>query len=174
MILLGLNMTSEIKDDTMSKLIRLNIGCGRRMKKGYVNIDIRKTRPEVVVADIRRLPYPENSVDEIFANDSYEHISWAESQSLLIHWISKLKSGGVLDMQMPNILGLMKLINKQTEPKGIEMAIRKIFGGQDYKFNYHYTSGHPVLIKHYLRKAGIKGKIDITSKGCNMKVYAIK
>ena len=154
--------------------MKLNLGCGKKVKDGYVNIDKRKTSKHVVIGDVRNLKYKDNTIDEIFANDVYEHVSWAESQNLLNHWVSKLKSGGTLIMQMPNILGLMKLINNQTEPKGIEMAIRKMFGGQDYKYNYHYTAGHPVLIEHYLKKAGIKGKINITSKGSNMTVHATK
>jgi len=158
----------------MSSNMKLNIGCGRKIKEGYINIDIRKTNPKVVVADIRKLPYPNNSIDEIYANDSYEHVKFSESLDLLIHWVSKLKPGGILKLQTTDASGLARVMLKQTSVKGIEAIIRKTFGGQDYKFNFHFTAGHPVLMEHYLKKAGIKGKITITSKGTNMKVEAIK
>lgn len=158
----------------MPNKIKLNIGCGTRLKDGYINIDLRKTHPLVMIGDVRNLPFKNNSVDEILANDVYEHIKFSDSLILLTHWVSKLKVNGSLIMQMPNILGLADLIKKQTTIEGIEKIIRKIFGGQDHKFNYHYTSGHPLLIEHYLRKAGIQGDIAITSKGSNMKIIAFK
>jgi len=154
--------------------MKLNIGCGKRIKKGYTNVDIRKTHPDVIVGDIRKLPFPENSVEEIFANDVYEHVPFAESFELLKHWVSILKPGGSLVIQTPNTVGLAKMLLNAETPDQIQAAIRKTFGGQDYKFNFHYTAGHPILMEHFLREAGIKGKIDITSKGTNMKVTAIK
>ena len=155
-------------------MLKLNIGCGRRFKKGYVNIDARKTHPTVVVGDVRDLQYKDGTVDEIFANDVYEHIPFSESLDLLKHWVSKLKSGGVLVMQMPDATGLARAMLKQDTLDGIQAIIRRTFGGQDHKFNFHYTAGHPILMKHFLREAGIRGNIDITTKGTNMKVTAIK
>jgi len=154
--------------------MKLNLGCGRKVKAGYINIDARKTRPEVIVGDIRKLEYPKNSIDEIYANDVFEHVSFLESQNLLTHWVSKLKPGGLLYMQMPDITGLIRMMDKQTTIEGIEAIIRKIFGGQDYKFNFHCTAGHPTTMRHYLIEAGIKGKIDIVSHNTNMRVTAIK
>ena len=155
-------------------MIKLNIGCGRKLKEGYINIDLRKTKPEVVVADIRKLPYKNNTVDEIYANDVFEHVPFNESVDLLTHWVSKLKPRGVLKLQTTDACGLARSMLKQTSVSGIEAFIRKTFGGQDYKFNFHFTAGHPVLMEHYLRQAGIKGEITITPKGTNMRVEAVK
>jgi len=42
--------------------LKLHLGCGNRHFDGYVNIDLRKTRATDLVCDIRKLPYPDNSV----------------------------------------------------------------------------------------------------------------
>ena len=36
----------------MDELIRLNLGCGKKLLDGYVNIDLRQTNPDVVIMDI--------------------------------------------------------------------------------------------------------------------------
>jgi predicted SAM-dependent methyltransferase len=155
-------------------MLKLNLGCGKKTRPGYVNIDIRKTTKNVIVGDVRNLKYKDGTVDEIYANDVYEHVSFLESLNLLTHWVSKLKTGGRLILQTPDINGLISYMQKQTDPEGIQKALRRIFGGQDYKYNYHFTAGHPVLMKHLLKKAGITGSINISTKGTNMKVEATK
>ena len=154
--------------------MKLNLGCGKDIRDGYVNIDIIRFSDDVVVGDIQKLTYDDNSIDEILANDVYEHVGFQDSVSLLSHWVSKLKDGGLLIIQTPNILNLAKNILNQKNDKQIESSIRKIFGGQDHQYNYHFTSGHPVLMKKYLRMAGITGDINITDHRLNMTVRALK
>lgn len=156
----------------MSSLL-LNLGCGTDLQQGYDNIDIRNL-PGVILADIRKLPYELNSVDEIRAIDVYEHVSFNESQELLNHWVSLLKYGGSLIIQSPSIEVLARRILISTNVKAIEDSIKYIFGNQDYKENTHFTACHPELMEYYLRNAGITGRIDCHTAETNLIIKAIK
>jgi len=151
----------------------LNLGCGTDLKQGYDNIDVRDL-PGVIKADVRNLPYKQNSVDEIRAIDVYEHVSFRESQSLLNYWVSLLKPGGLLVIQAPSIEVLARNILTSTSIEDIETSIAFIFGNQDYKENSHFTACHPELMEHYLRVAGITGEINIQTEYTNLIIKSRK
>lgn len=153
--------------------ILLNLGAGTDILQGYDNIDIRNL-PNTTKADVRDLPYEQNSVDEIRAIDIYEHISFKESQALLNYWVSLLKPDGVLIIQGPSIEVLARNILIATSIEDIERSMALIFGDQDYKENTHFTSCHPELMVHYLRDAGITGEINCTTKLNNLIIKARK
>lgn len=53
--------------------MKLNLGCSDDHKPGYVNVDV--APPADQVADLRfRWPWPDSSVEEIFAHDVFEHL----------------------------------------------------------------------------------------------------
>jgi predicted SAM-dependent methyltransferase len=138
----------------MIEKIRLNVGCGNKLLPGYINIDIRKTNEEVVVADIRNLPYGPNSVDEIYANDVLEHVSFRETQEVLNHWFDILISGGKLFIQSPHFKSLVDFAAKARTTVEKQMAIARFFGGQDYPENTHMTAIDENILADQLRVAG--------------------
>lgn len=140
--------------------MRLNLGSGNSPKENYVNIDIRRVPGVNVVADVCKLPFRDNSVDEIRAVDVYEHVSYRKSQELLTHWVSILKSGGLLFIQAPSIDRIVKYFHSAKNLEMVETTIACIFGAQDYPENFHYTICHPGLMDYYLQQAGIKGTIE--------------
>lgn len=84
---------------------KLNIGCGRDYRPGWVNIDISTECKTDLVADIRvhSLQEKEASVDEIFISGVLEQIGENEH---LIHALNEchrvLKTGGVMTVVVPN------------------------------------------------------------------------
>ncbi len=55
--------------------MKLHLGCGLVKKKGYINCDISgKVNPDKVIDLEKKLPFKDNSVDEILANHVFEHI----------------------------------------------------------------------------------------------------
>jgi predicted SAM-dependent methyltransferase len=129
--------------------MKLNLGSGKMLLEGYENVDIRGL-PGTVKADIRNLPYAENSAEEILAIDVLEHASHLETTYIIGHWISILKPGGVLKIQAPCLPNICGYIMSGIDPEKIAMGIRLLFGDQDYPENTHRTIIHPILLKHIL------------------------
>lgn len=56
--------------------MKLNLGCGMKYLQGYVNIDISEKSKADLILDLEngKLPYKDNSIDEIQAIQFLEHI----------------------------------------------------------------------------------------------------
>jgi len=81
--------------------MKLNLGCGRDIRKGWINLDIKKRQGVDVVHDLNELPLPfdDNSFDFILCNDILEHIEYIPLMDEL-HRI--LKKGGFLKIRVPH------------------------------------------------------------------------
>ena len=56
--------------------MKLNLGCGFDKRKGYVNCDLSKdVNPDKIVDLEKKLPFKNNSVDEVMANHVFEHVT---------------------------------------------------------------------------------------------------
>lgn len=65
------------KDNGFKAGKKLNLGCGKLVKKGYVNLDSVKLKGVDVVHDLEKFPYPfkDNEFDEIYCSHLLEHLS---------------------------------------------------------------------------------------------------
>jgi SAM-dependent methyltransferase len=83
---------------------RLNIGCGKFPRAGWVNLD-NKVRPGVdCVADLRAdLPFPDASVDYAVAIHVLPHIRLDGLVPALARIRRVLKPGGVLRLALPDL-----------------------------------------------------------------------
>ena len=87
--------------------ICLNLGCGYRHLEGFINID---NRPEVkpdLVCDVAAfgLPYDDNSVDMVRADDFLEHIPIGHVIPVIEDIYRVLKPGGVFESSTPSTDG---------------------------------------------------------------------
>jgi teichuronic acid biosynthesis glycosyltransferase TuaG len=93
------------KHQLLDKL-RLHLACGHDYTEGYINVDF--YAPEDAKCDVRfdvmKLPYPDNSVDEIKAFHIIEHFHFFEIQEVLKEWHRVLKPGGRLWLETPDFL----------------------------------------------------------------------
>ena len=59
-----------------AKKMKLNLGCGKDIKKGYINLDFIELPGVDVVHDLNKYPWPfkNNEFDEIYASHVLEHL----------------------------------------------------------------------------------------------------
>jgi predicted SAM-dependent methyltransferase len=118
---------------TVTKLdkVKLHFGCGPRVLKGWINIDlsyepfepylpyytdkhypeeIRGTRDDLYVINIieNGLPLPDNSVDIIFHEDFFEHLTQKEQVIFLAETLRVMKKGAVHRINTPNLKASMR------------------------------------------------------------------
>lgn len=75
--------------------MKLEIGSGSNPHGGYEHLDISKDAPDVDhVCDARKLPFMDNSVEEILCVNTIEHFWWYETRKLLQEWVRTLVPAG--------------------------------------------------------------------------------
>jgi len=102
----------------MNKL--LNLGCGKRFHKDWINIDIQSQSEYVIAHDLKKgIPYNDNEFDMVYHSHVLEHIPKNEAYNFLQECVRVLKPGGVLRIAIPD---LEKITRKYLEllEKGIE------------------------------------------------------
>ncbi len=84
------------------KLVKLNLGCGTDIKKGYLNVDHIKLKGVDKVVDLNRFPYPfaDNSIDEVLMDHVIGHL---ESPTLVLKELHRiLKKNGKIIVKVPH------------------------------------------------------------------------
>lgn len=80
---------------------QLNLGCGKDIRKGYVNLDMYPLEGVDVVADIeKKLPFENDTFDEIFTAHVFEHM--ADLNALLSELHRITKKDGVIKIFVPH------------------------------------------------------------------------
>ena len=83
-------------------MIKLNLGCGNKVKEGYVNIDSYWHDNINIMANLENYPwhYEDNSVDEIYASHIIEHFQ--DEKKFLTECMRILKYNGTLHIIAPH------------------------------------------------------------------------
>ena len=88
--------------------MRLNIGCGARVIEGFVNCDIVRhpdaPRDPEILCDAKAIPLPDGCADMAQAIHVFEHFYRWEAEGVLREWCRLLKPGGVLILELPNLV----------------------------------------------------------------------
>lgn len=81
---------------------RLNLGCGKRYRDGYINVDWSPETKADILCDLNHLPYqwPDNSFDEVYASHILEHLDKPVAVMKEIHRI--LRPGGLCHLRVPH------------------------------------------------------------------------
>jgi predicted SAM-dependent methyltransferase len=82
--------------------IQLNIGSGDDFRKGFINIDNRNINGNMVW-DVREgLPFPDDSVSNIFSSHFIEHLDEDEAMDFLREMLRVIKHQGLIDVWCPH------------------------------------------------------------------------
>ncbi len=74
--------------------MKLDVGCARNKKEGYVGIDISKDSDADIIADAGNMPVKIDSVDEIRTKDFVEHFMPDEALVIFREFHRVLKNSG--------------------------------------------------------------------------------
>ena len=164
--------------------MKLNLGCGADYRKGYTNVDFRSPCDVEYNLSNIPWPFDNSVAEEILMLDFLEHFSYRDTDKMLYEAWRILKSEGVLIIQVPDFehcanaaLDASKFLcnvcgnsgkDVVLNPKGerccsrcntltadiSQAAIHRLYGGQDYEGNWHYTAFTKESLSRKLSQSG--------------------
>jgi len=137
-------------------MIKLNLGCGTRIIKGFHNIDKYVDHPDIKKYDISNLPYKDASVDYVVASHVIEHIGRLKWQTAVKEWVRVLKKGGRMQIKFPEIDKLCKAILNCPSESRWERLNMILYGGQGHSGQYHYSGFKREYFFKTMKKMGMK------------------
>jgi len=151
-------------------LKRLELGAGHKPQPGYIHMDAKKLPHMELVGDIRRIPMPDFSFDEVYAHWVLEHFAYQEIPDVLKEWRRVLKVGGLLHLVTNNGAAHLKAfregiiniheLNWMLFGLGLE---NKKGGGYSIE-DLHKTIWTKGLVKHFFEPLFAKVEIEETWK----------
>ena len=141
--------------------LRLHLGCGEQHFDGYINIDYPPANHNVMTiqadayANVLKLNFPPNSVDEIRLHHVFEHFNRVTALAMLMKWHVWLKEGGVLRIETPDLVGSAKTLASPTASYRLKMAAaRHLAGDQAASWGYHLDHWFPERYQRTLTRLG--------------------
>jgi len=120
-------------------------------------------RKEIVVdakLDIRKLPYKDESVDEILSVNVIEHLKYWDFIEALKEWKRVLKLNGLLIIDVEDIRIVVKMLLEAKNRGELEWALRMIYCHARDKYDVHHWGYYPEYLKTILRENGF-GKFKV-------------
>lgn len=138
----------EIED--IDKGVKLNLGCGNEILDGYINIDRYNNTGNIDLScDLGALPFPDESVDEIYTSHVFEHIGINDIYGVMSEWRRVLRNKGRLKMYLPNLEHEVRIwLDTPDDRKWFE--VHRIFGSQSHPGNAHFSGHNPSSLKSFL------------------------
>jgi predicted SAM-dependent methyltransferase len=82
----------------------LNLGCGYRFHRDWVNVDFTATGDGVIAHDLTRgVPFPDNHFDAVYHSHVLEHFSKAGGAAFIRECFRVTKPGGVIRVAVPDL-----------------------------------------------------------------------
>lgn len=141
-----------------NKTKKLQIGCGANILEGWLNTDISLyvcRRGAIYMDASKKFPLPDNSIDYIYSEHIFEHLSYEQGLNMLKECYRVLKHNGVLRLATPNFQFLVDLYINQTKEinkKYIEWSSKLFLNKEIDKEspiyvinNFHTSWGHQII-----------------------------
>ncbi len=157
--------------------LKLHLGCGTNKLPGWVNIDsVARCQPDLVLDLTQPLPYEDQSVDAILAEDLLEHFDKYVRYVVFAQWARVLKIGGTITLQVPNF----KKILFRYFKFGFDNFVDFIFGENMWRstvyighFGNHKWGYSEESLKRFVASFGIETML-LEHKGLNLRLVGEK
>ncbi|MFA5059794.1 MAG: methyltransferase domain-containing protein [Candidatus Omnitrophota bacterium] len=157
--------------------IKLHLGCGTNKLSGWVNIDsVKDCQPDLVHDIMRPLPYADQTVDEILAEDLLEHFDKYMRYIVFGDWARVLKIGGTITIRVPNFKKLLFRYFKFGFDNLVDMAFgENMWRSEIYlgHFGNHKWGYSPESLSAFVKNFGITSS-KVTLEGLNIKLVGSK
>jgi predicted SAM-dependent methyltransferase/tetratricopeptide (TPR) repeat protein len=146
--------------------MRLNLGCGKRYKEGFINIDAFDATVADTIMSVEDLAFPSNTVDAIEACQLIEHLGYIHTIYALAEWFRVLKPGGTILIETPDIeLSMKHYLRGDHEAK--KETLTWMYGIESPGME-HRLCFPKILLRNLLEKSGFTG---ITTSRFTMEKY---
>ncbi len=151
--------------------MKLNLGAGKDIRKGYVNVDCRDLPGIDWVWDLSRWDalavYEGKDVEHILARDILEHFPQGDVERILKSWVDLLSPGGTITIQCPDVRHAASVMDDKR-------LIRLLYGAQDYPENHHTSGFTLATMTALVASLGLLIDSKELTKNGNMVIHARK
>ena len=122
---------------------KLNLGCGKDIRKGFANVDFIDFGKDVIKADLeKKLPFEDNTFDYVLMHDIYEHI---ENHIQLMEEVWRIcKPYAIVDINSPHFASLSTYFCP-FHYRGVSKEYFMFFGKNGYTLNYALKCEYKLL-----------------------------
>ncbi|MEW5821453.1 MAG: methyltransferase domain-containing protein, partial [Cyanobacteriota bacterium] len=148
--------------------VKLNIGCNKVYKAGYINIDETNDAIADRVSTPYDLPFEDNSVDLIESYNLIEQLTFEKALMSIEEWYRVLKNGGRLVIETLHLDNIVEEYLKTDEHEYKDEYLKKVFKTNDEN-NQVYSAYNIVKLTHILLSSGFENVEELTPKVTNYK-----
>lgn len=137
--------------------MRLDIGCGQVLKPGFSGVDVVPFPHVQHVCDVTQgLPFPSDTVEEIYSSHFLEHLAEASVLPFLRECHRVLRPRAILDLCVPDLPAVVKFFLEQPEESRWGFPLQAIYGNQSSPGEFHRTGFGLARLARLLREAGFQ------------------
>ena len=120
-----------------------------------INVDLRPASHIHYLSNVEKLPmFPDNYAELIYVSHCLEHISHLTLKQVISEWNRVLKPGGILRVSVPNFDTIIEMYNDSQQD--INNVLQPLLGGQDYRYNFHYSAFNEKYLKALFNENGFE------------------
>jgi predicted SAM-dependent methyltransferase len=133
----------------------IHLGCGDIASPEFINVDARPGPHVHYICDVTDLSiFPDGYADLVYASHVLEHVRHNGLKKTLWEWRRILKPGGILRLSVPDFDKILHIY--QSSARRIDSILGPLMGGQDHKYNVHYSVFNQEYLTDRLREAGFR------------------
>ena len=157
--------------------MKLHLGCGTKKLDGWINIDsVKSCQPDLLHDLAQPLPYNDQSISEILAEDLLEHFDKYMRFVVFGEWARVLRIDGTITLQVPNFKKILFRYFKLGYDNFVDMVFgenlwnSKIYIGHfgNHKWGYSETT-----LQDFVKLFGIE-PVEVKTVGLNIRLLGQK